>query len=105
MTTTTIARGSQFSENSIYDPSSWGSECTEAEAKKLGDALIAKFDEIANDRYATDEHTESISLIAGTSEVYGQFDGNYPDDMDLDEVMRASHEWVLAHMATIIDAQ
>jgi len=96
-TTTTIARGSQYSRESIYDPCNWG-DVTDEQADTLGDEVVRQFDERANARlpYA--------SLIVSTSEVYGYADADYPDDTHqiLHDCLGESFEYVMEHLDALI---
>ena len=74
MTTKTIARGSQFSREEIYDSARWDGNCTAEQIRRIGDEIVKEFDRRAN------AALPYASLITGTAEVLGDADADYPAD-------------------------
>ena len=101
MATTTIASGCAWSKTYLCD--GWGDGATEAEVEAGATAVVNRFEQLANEQYTTEHHTERISWHPGTSEVYGQYDGVYPDDMDLNTLREECIEYVFTHMGEFID--
>lgn len=115
MTTTSIRPGCNFCRICTYG--NWGDGYTDAESKILGDALVAKFEELAR----TKTGDNSISWQPYTSEIiyecWGQttrehhcMDSKHPwptdEDglciVDLDELLTQAQEWVGEHLDEIL---
>lgn len=93
MQTTTIARGSQYSEADIYDATRWG-DIDPAQAEMIGDMITSEFTQLANERlpYA--------GLIVSTGEVYGDANAEYPEDVDeiLAECLASAYEYATGRL-------
>ena len=115
MTTTSIHPGCRFCQTCAY--SNWGDGYSDADARKLGDALVAKFEELAREKTGDD----SIAWQPYTSEIlyecWGQttrehhcLEPKHPWPMDEDgvgeieweEILQEAVEWVAEHIEEIM---
>ena len=99
MTMTCLIRDRRFSDVNIYEPSSWDSEATTDDAKKLGNALLSKFNELLNENIDS-----SVYCNPATSEILGGADVDY-DPSDIYSAWDAANAYVFGNIFDIAGAE